>query len=154
MPAKKRAQRAPERLLRPGSEHFEIFFENAPVMMSFLDQKARHLRVNRRWREVLGYEPEDVIGKNVSAIMTDAGYEQFRNEDFPDFWRRGYAEDRSYDVIAKDGEVIPIVADVEAIVDSEGNRLVLGIARPAAEAGRERSTAMLSVVEELEAIAL
>jgi len=154
MPAKKRAQRAADHLLRPGSEHFEIFFENAPIMMTVLDREWRHVKVNRRWLEVLRYEPRDVIGKHVSAVLTDASFERLHVVDVLEFWRHGYVEGMSYDAIAKDGKVVSLVADAEALVDTEGNLLILATARPRAKVRQSRNREMMAVVEHMEAIAL
>ena len=154
MPAKKRSQRAPDRLLRPGSEHFETFFENAPVMMGVVNGEGRIVGVNRRWREVLGYRSEDVIGKSAEAVLTEAEAEKFLEQDLPEFHRLGRAEGRRIDAISKDGEVISLSYDVATMIDAEGKRFALAICKPSVEAKRERNAEMLAVVEELDAISV
>jgi len=154
MPAKKRAQRAADRLLRMGSEHFEVFFENAPIMMGVVDREGRIVGVNRRWREVLGYRADEVIGKSAEAVLTQAEAEKFLEQDLPEFHRLGRAEGRRIDAIAKDGEVISLSYDVATMVDAEGNRFALAICKPSVEAKRERNADMLAVVEQLDAIAV
>ena len=154
MPAKKRARRAPDHLLRLGSEYFEVFFENAPIMMAVVDEEGRIVAVNRYWREVLGYRPEDVIGKSGAAVLTEAESQKLLEQDLPEFFRVGHVEGRRVDALAKDGTIIPLRFDVATMVDAEGKRFALATSTPSVEAERDRNPAMLAVVEQLEAIAL
>lgn len=143
-----------DHLVSPGSKHFEIFFENAPVMMWVLDQDGRVLRVNRRWREMLGYAAEEVMGRQPFLFTTAAGYRRFVDIEFPDFWQHGGAKDRPYEFVTKGGEVIPVAVDAEAVVDPWGNRFALVTARLKGQRVPKRRSEMLAVVDEVEAIAL
>ncbi|MEW6633685.1 MAG: PAS domain-containing protein, partial [Pseudomonadota bacterium] len=57
-------------VLRPGSE-LEDFFQNAPVALHILTDDGTILRANRTELDLLGYPPEEYIGRNIREFHAD-----------------------------------------------------------------------------------
>ena len=56
--------------LRRSDEQYRMFAENAQDMVFLLDQGGRFLYVNPACREILGYEPEEMIGSYFGEFVT------------------------------------------------------------------------------------
>lgn len=54
--------------LRDSEERFRKIFEEGPVGMSFVDGEVRILKVNSALCSMLGYEPEELVGKSFQDI--------------------------------------------------------------------------------------
>ena len=65
-------QRKDEDELRAARELFEGAFQNAPVGMAMVDaadeQRARYIRVNPAFAEMLGRQPEELVGMSVTDV--------------------------------------------------------------------------------------
>ncbi len=57
-----------EKALRESEEKFKLIFENANDEIIYVDKTGRILDVNQKAKDISGYTPEEVIGKNFSEI--------------------------------------------------------------------------------------
>ena len=57
-----------EKLLRESENKFKAIFENMSDIVVYLDTKGTILDVNNRIKDVLGYRPEEIIGKNFAEL--------------------------------------------------------------------------------------
>ncbi len=64
------AQR-PQGALSLAKEWFDTLFDHASVMMHAVDKDHRIVKVNRRWLETLGYEKEEVLGREPTDFLTE-----------------------------------------------------------------------------------
>ena len=56
-----------ENVLSMLSEHSDILFDYAPVMMHAIDKSCRLVKVNRRWLETLGDRKNEVLAGSPST---------------------------------------------------------------------------------------
>lgn len=96
---------------------FEPLMENAPILMHSIDKEGRLLRVSRFWASKLGYEPEEMVGRQSSDFLTDASRKMAIEEVLPLFYRTGSVYNIEYDFVRKDGSTIPVLLSATASFD-------------------------------------
>lgn len=62
-------RRRVEQALRDSEERFRVTFEQAAVGIAQLDFQGNFLRVNRRYGQLLGYDPEELLQLNLADIL-------------------------------------------------------------------------------------
>jgi PAS domain S-box-containing protein len=107
--------------LRRSAEEIEDLYNNAPCGYHSLDRNGVFLNVNETELHWLGYTREEVIGKmNVKDLLSENSRKAFQ-ERYPSFMEKGYIHDVEYELVSKDGTVIPVSLSATAIRDAEGN---------------------------------
>ena len=99
--------------LRTLSRDFDILSDHAPVMMHAVDKDFRIVKVNPRWLERLGYEREEVLGRNPPDFATEESRIRSVNDTLPHFWRVGSARSVGYQLVRKDGQVADVLLDAK-----------------------------------------
>jgi PAS domain S-box-containing protein len=54
-------------------KRYRAIFDNSPSTIMFLDMQGKILNVNTRAYDVIGYKPEEIIGKNIFSIRLLSG---------------------------------------------------------------------------------
>jgi PAS domain S-box-containing protein len=117
---------ARKRALRESEQRFRSVIENLREALIITDLDDRITLANRRIRDVLGYEPEELIGRPVTDLVADGALRAaFR--DRLERRKLGLSELYEADLIHKDGHVIhseisaaPYRDATGAIVGSQG----------------------------------
>ena len=69
----------------------------------------------------LGYSRDEIIGrKKFSDLITASSLELFKKS-FPIFKERGFVHDLEFEMIRKDGSILPVLLSATAIRDEQGN---------------------------------
>ena len=69
----------------------------------------------------LGYAPDEILGKKkFPDLLTPASQEVFK-ESFPRFKERGIVTDLEFEVVRRDGTILPVNLNATAVTDSAGN---------------------------------
>ncbi len=109
--------------LRRHSEEISDLYNHAPCGYHSLDANGTYMRINDTQLNLSGYSREDLIGKKkFSDLMTPESRETFKIN-YPLFKERGWIKDVEYQLIRKDGTILPVILNATAIKDSEGNFL-------------------------------
>ena len=109
-----------ENALRRSSEVIQDLYNNAPCGYHSLDKSGIIVQMNDTELKWLGYTRDEVIGKmNVASILTPGSRERFR-ENFPRFMEQGYIRDAEFEIIRKDGSIIPILLSATAVKNESG----------------------------------
>jgi PAS domain S-box-containing protein len=112
-----------EAKLRDYAAEFEELYHNAPCGYHSLDATGKFVRINRTELQMLGYEEAELIGcKRLVDLLTPASIQAF-NDYFPVVKNRGWIRDIEFQLIRKDGQIVPVSATVVAIKDADGNYL-------------------------------
>ncbi len=114
---------------RASDERLRHIFEKSPVMMHLIDENGTFRDVNERWLEVMGYSKDELLGHNVSFVMTPGSAIASRTEVLPRLWRNGAVRDVPYQYIRKDGTVIDVLLDSVAMNDPAWGRVSLSTVR-------------------------
>lgn len=58
-----------EEKIREEEQYFESLFNNAPIAIITEDLNGRIVRANPGFKEIFGYSPEEVVGKNIDDVV-------------------------------------------------------------------------------------
>jgi PAS domain S-box-containing protein len=115
-------QRA-ESTLRDYVTEFEELYHSAPCGYHSLDATGKVLRINRTELQMLGYQESEIIGcKNIVDLLTTASIQKL-DDNFATIKTRGWISDLEFEMVRKDGQIIPVSATVVAIKDERENYL-------------------------------
>lgn len=152
------ARKQIEEVFWKAATEIEDLYNNAPCGYHSLDKDGFIIRINDTELAWLGYSREEIIGKvRFSDIITPSSHQTFM-EAFPLFKERGWVEDLQYEMIRKDGSILPVSLSSTAVIDSNGNyvmsRAVLfdNTIRKRAEEEREKIENQLMHAQRLEAL--
>ena len=96
-------------------------YNNAPCGYHSLDSAGNYIMVNDTELRWLGYRRDEIIGKrNFSELITAASLTVFRHA-FPIFKEQGDVNNLQYEMVRKDGSVLPVLLSGTAIYDEGGN---------------------------------
>jgi PAS domain S-box-containing protein len=113
-----------EMALLKASEHIRDLYNKAPCGYHSLDKNGVVVMMNDTELKWLGYQHEEVIGKMKYAdLFTEKSLKIFE-ENFPRFKASGVVRDLEFELIRKDGSILPILYSATAIIDSDGNLLM------------------------------
>ncbi|MCX5845758.1 MAG: PAS domain S-box protein [Deltaproteobacteria bacterium] len=112
-----------ESLLKSEREIYDLY-DNSPCGYHSLDKDGLIIRINDTELNWLGYSRNEVIGKmNLSVLLTSKSSEDFQ-ENFAIFEERGWVQDLEYELIRKDGTLLPVLLSATAVADIDGNYLM------------------------------
>ncbi|MDZ7860692.1 MAG: PAS domain S-box protein [Candidatus Krumholzibacteriota bacterium] len=94
-----------ECLHRETNEKFSKMYENIPLPYHSLDKNGCFIDVNPAWVEMLGYENDEVTGKNFAEFLHPDSKRQF-DKHFPELKKRGYIHDAQFRIRHKDGHYL------------------------------------------------
>jgi PAS domain S-box-containing protein len=105
------------------AEEISDLYNNAPCGYHSLDKDGVFVRINDTELAWLGYTREEIIGKKkVSDLFTTASLEVFQRN-YPGFKERGWVRDLEFEMVRKDGTIMPVLLNATAIKDSSGGFL-------------------------------
>ena len=110
-----------EEALHESYEQIEDLYNNAPCGYHSLDRDGRFIRINNTELRWLGYNLDEVIDKmKFSDIITADSLKTFEIN-FPIFKAQGWIRDLEFEMIRKDGTILPVLVNASAIKDNNGN---------------------------------
>jgi len=110
-----------EDALQRSAEEIEDLYNNAPCGYHSLDKDGIFVRINDTELSWLGYMREEVMGKiKFPDILTPESLKIFSRE-FPLFKSRGYVRDLEFELVRKDGRILPVLLSAVAIKDAAGD---------------------------------
>ncbi|GAB4546206.1 MAG: hypothetical protein Fur002_21050 [Anaerolineales bacterium] len=95
-------------------------YDNAPNGYHSLDEEGRFTHINQTALNWLGYAREELIGKRLVEILTPDDARRFTEEEYPLFMRQGWIKDFEYDLVRKDGSLLPVLLSATAVYDEQG----------------------------------
>jgi PAS domain S-box-containing protein len=112
-------QQAESTLLSSITE-FQELYHSAPCGYHSLDINGNIIRINRTELQMLGYEEAEVIGKNIIDLIAPASIEAL-DKNLSVLKTRGWIHDVEFEMIRKDGGIVPVSATVVAIKDAQSD---------------------------------
>ncbi len=122
----------PDRALRQSEARFRKFYDNAPAMMHSIDKERIIRNVNSQWLTEMGYQRDEVIGRQVTEFMTPESGGLIAAI-LPAFWRDRNVSDINFQYVKKDGRVIEVILDSVVIEDPVWGESSLSIVRDVTE---------------------
>lgn len=110
-----------EEALRKSFNDINDLYNHAPCGYHSLDRDGLFIRMNDTELQWLGYEREDIIGKkHFSDLITRAGIDKF-NAEYRRFIETGFVDNMEFELIRKDGTIIPVMLSSTAVYDQKGD---------------------------------
>ncbi len=112
-----RERRRAETALRQSAEQVQTLYNQAPCGYHSLDAEGKIIAMNDTELAWLGYRREEVVGcKHLIDFLTPASRNRFKTV-FPLLKERGEVKDVEYDIIRRDGSVMPLLLNATAVTD-------------------------------------
>jgi PAS domain S-box-containing protein len=108
--------------LREQGAEVEDLFNHAPCGYHSLDVNGNFLRMNDTELSWLGYARTEVIGRSFREFLTEASRLTFESR-FSRFKETGYVNDIEFDMVRKDGSLLPVSISATLVRDAAGNFL-------------------------------
>ena len=106
-----------ELALKESEAKFRFLFEEAPFGYQSLDADGCFTAVNKKWTEILGYASEDIIGKEMSELLTQSSKEAWV-KDLHQVVEQDFTE-QEYDFYDAFGEVKTLSLGFKITFDKE-----------------------------------
>ncbi|MBD2200086.1 MULTISPECIES: PAS domain S-box protein [Calothrix] len=100
----------------------EDLYNNAPCGYHSLDSEGCLIKVNETELQLLGYNREEMLGQPLVNFFTESSRLAFITN-YPTFKERGWVKDLEYDMVCKDGSILPVLISATAVKDAHGNYL-------------------------------
>lgn len=110
--------------MNPSAEELEELYNHAPCGYHSLDVDGVYIRINDTELQMLGYSREEIIGKKFSEFVTPESLLLFQ-KNFPQFKQLGWVRDLEFQMIRKDGSILPVSWNATVIQDAAGNYLMM-----------------------------
>ncbi len=142
--------RASEEALRRSEEHYRTIFATAPNLIISLDAHGKVVECNGRSREILGFRPEDMIGRQFASLVhLDSG------EPAEDFVKQiigsAHTVNREFCVLKNNGQVVEVRMHAASLKDeSDRSGLTVCIIEDITEFNRFRTE--MQNVQKLESL--
>lgn len=115
-----RLREAAERKLQESSRQVQDLYNLAPCGYHSLDADGVFLSVNDTELAWLGYSREELVGqRRFAELLTPASVSVFA-ENFPRFKECGSVKDLQFEMVRKDGSLLPVLLSATAIKDAAG----------------------------------
>ena len=113
-----------EQALQKSAEEVLDLYNHAPCGYHSVDKDGVLVRMNDTELSWFGYTREEVIGKmKFSDLLTPESFRLFQ-ESFPKFKAQGVIRDLEFDMVRRDGTILPVLLSATAVTDSAGNYLM------------------------------
>jgi PAS domain S-box-containing protein len=114
------AQKEAEIKLNETREHLQNIMDNSPVIIVTTDLEGNIVSFNRGAEESLGYTADEVIGQPAAKFYQDPT----KREEFLRLVKAGQAvKDYSYELLRKDGSLLPVSITLSQLKDAAGNMI-------------------------------
>lgn len=109
--------------LHQTQNELEDLYNAAPCGYHSLDAEGYFTRINDTELRWLGYRREDVLGvKRFPDLLTAESIETFK-QNFPRFKESGAVRDLEFDMVRRDGSILPVLLSTTAIRNNRGGYL-------------------------------
>ncbi len=143
-----------EEALEQTAAQLRDLYNNAPCGYHSLNKDGTFILINDTELKMLGYSREEIIGKKkFSDLLTAASLSTFQAI-FPLFKERGCLRDIEFQMVRKDGSIVPVSVNAIAVKDAAGNFIMTRSTmiditqRKQAEAALYKSNSILNSVLE------
>lgn len=121
-------QKQAEEALRESEARFRKIYDQAPVMMHYIDQERIIRNVNSKWLLEMGYSRDKVLGRKIDEFMTDQSRESLL-ESLSTFWNHGTVKDVHYQYIKSDASLMEAMLDSVVTSDPVWGKVSLSTVR-------------------------
>lgn len=114
-------ERQIEKALMKSERRYRDLYNNTPIILCSMDSDNHITSASNRWLETLGYDRDDVIGRNFLDFFTPESRKDALEISFPDFYRTGKMKNRLYQLLTRSGEEKHVLLSAISQTDELGN---------------------------------
>ncbi len=111
--------RETEGALQLSEEKYRLFFEMAAGMILSVDVNGIILDCNKRVKKILSYDRSEIIGQSIAKIIHPEYMEQAK-KCMEEILTKGFALQKEYKMVKKDGTVIDVEINANGLKSNEG----------------------------------
>ena len=113
-----------EETLRRSSQEVHDLYDHAPCGYHSLNGDGVFVRINDTELQWLGYTRDEIVDrKKFPDLITPKSRELF-HEVFPRFQEQGWVKDLEFEIVRKDGTLLPVLLNATAVYDAAGKFLM------------------------------
>jgi PAS domain S-box-containing protein len=112
--------RTTSRRLEESEKRSRDFYRDTPALLHTIDSQGRLQHVSQTWLDLLGYDRENVIGKDFFTFVVSDHVEQIRAEHFQKLEELGQIRDINYHLLDANESIIEVAITEVARRDSAG----------------------------------
>jgi PAS domain S-box-containing protein len=116
-------RREAEEKLRDAAEEMQDLYDHAPCGYHSLDIHGMFLRINTTELQWLGYQEDEIVGKMRFSDLLAISSRQVFEDNFTRFKQLGRVKDLEYEMLRKDGTILPVLLSATSVTDKHGNYL-------------------------------
>jgi PAS domain S-box-containing protein len=105
---------------RKDGSSYETFYRRTPIPLFALNERAEFAEANEFFLELLGRSREDIVGREIAALMTPESAQRFRQQDWPEFLARHELRDAPCDFSREPREVLHALVSMRLERDAQG----------------------------------
>jgi PAS domain S-box-containing protein len=110
-----------ENIVAQRTNELSDLYNNAPCGYHSLDINGMFLKINNTALKWLGYDREEVVGKfSFADVITEESRDAFK-KNFEILKVQGFVDNLEYDMVRKDGTILPVLLSATAVRDNNGN---------------------------------
>ena len=142
--------------LKQSRDRYSVLYNGTPALLHSIDRTGTLVEVNDYWLKTLGYERDEVLGRKVTDVYTEASRKYAQDVVLPAFFRDGVCKNIAYQFVKKNGELVDVLLSATGERDAAGN-IVRSLAviediteRKRAEEALQKSEKMLHTIIDAE----
>lgn len=108
-----------QKILEESEKRYRNVYNKTPVMLHSINSQKKIISVSNYWLEKMGYEREEVIGKESTDFLTEES-RLLAKKALEKFFKTGVCKDIPYQFVCKNGKVIDILLSAISEKNSEG----------------------------------
>jgi PAS domain S-box-containing protein len=113
--------------LRTSEEQYRTLYKKTPLPLHSANKAGIIDHVSDAWLDLLGYRREEVVGRPITAFMTEDSLQYRTQVVWPTLMRDGVFKDAEYRLIAKSGAILDVLMSGQVERDADGQFLsILG----------------------------
>jgi PAS domain S-box-containing protein len=148
-----------EKALKKSERRYRDLYHNTPVMLSSMDSANIITSASNLWMKTLGFEREEVIGRNFLDFFTPESRKDAVDISLPEFYRTGQMKNKPFQLLTRNGKIkhvlLSAIRQNDDMGDYDGALTFAVDVTEAKMAERENSrlSARLQQAQKMEAIA-
>ena len=100
---------------------YRQLYRSTPAMLHTVDANALVITVTEHWLQKMGYARKEVVGKSILDFYTEIDRKRFGKEGARDLISNGDFNNKSRQMVTKDGKVLDLLMSAIAERDAAGN---------------------------------
>ncbi len=106
--------------LKESEQRYRNIYNKTPVMLHSIDKDGKLINVSEYWLETMGYERDEVIGRNSTSFLTKESRTFAKNTAIPRLFKIGFTRNIPLQFIKKSGEKMNILLSAVTELDEKG----------------------------------